>query len=359
MKSNYYAILMAGGVGSRFWPVSTVQYPKQFQDILGSGSTLLQNTFYRLAKLIPKENILILTNKMYKDLVQEQLPEVMQENIVLEPAMRNTAPSILLGAMKIIQKDKDAVMIVAPSDHYIQGEEAFLNNVRSAFETVEKEDKLITLGIKPTFPNTGYGYIQYDEHSTETIKPVLKFTEKPTFKKAEKFISEGNYVWNAGIFIWSARFIIDSFKQYIPEMHRLFIKGEAVFNTKEEQQFLDDNYEMADNISIDYGIMENSDKVYLIPADFQWNDLGTWGSLQDELPHDEYDNTLINAQVLSNDSSGNIIRTQDAKIVVVEGLKDYIIVDQDDVLMIVPKEKEQDIKKIREQALKQFGDKLG
>ncbi|MFZ0489176.1 MAG: mannose-1-phosphate guanylyltransferase [Salegentibacter sp.] len=359
MKENYYALLMAGGVGSRFWPVSTAANPKQFQDILGTGVTLLQTTFNRLAQLIPKENILILTNKEYKDIVQEQLPGVKPEQIVLEPEMRNTAPSILLGALKIMQKDENGVMVVAPSDHWIQGEDAFIANIREAFEAVEKQDMLVTLGIGPTFPNTGYGYINYDKEAETNLKPVLRFTEKPSFKKAEKFLEDGNYVWNAGIFIWSARFILENFKKYLPEMHRLLTRNEEVYNTPKEQEFLDENYAQADNVSIDYGIMENSDRVYVIPAEFKWNDLGTWTSLQDELPHDEHGNTAVNAQLMPEAASGNIIRTQGHKIVVVDGLENYIVVESEKVLLIVPKNKVQEIKDIRNQVMEKFGKDMG
>ncbi|MFD1096855.1 mannose-1-phosphate guanylyltransferase [Salegentibacter chungangensis] len=359
MNKNYYAILMAGGVGSRFWPVSTAGYPKQFQDILGSGSTLLQTTFFRLAKMIPKENIYILTHKNYTEIVKKQLPKIDEEQIVAEPAMRNTAPSILLGALKIKEKNKDALMVVAPSDHWIQEEDKFSENLQQAFDEVEKEDKLLTLGIEPTFPNTGYGYIKYDKGSEGKVKPVIKFTEKPKFEKAKEFIEEGNYVWNAGIFVWSARFIIESFDQYLPEMLRLFNKGEDFWNKDGEKEFLEENYGLADNISIDYGIMENSDSVYVIPADFNWNDLGTWGSLQDELPQDEGQNTMINCKLLPIESSGNIVRTEGSKIVVLEGLKDYIVVESEKVLLVVPKSKEQDIKKIREKVMEDFGEYLG
>lgn len=359
MNKNYYAILMAGGVGSRFWPVSTAGYPKQFQDIMGSGSTLLQTTFRRLAKIIPKDNIYILTHQNYIDLVKEQLPKVKDEQIVGEPEMRNTAPSILLGAIKIREKNKDAIMVVAPSDHWIEKDEAFISNLQQAFDEVEKEDKLITLGIEPTFPNTGFGYIQYDRECEAGIKPVMKFTEKPSFKKAEQFIQEGNYVWNAGIFIWSVSFIIKSFEKYLPEMLRLFEKGKGLWNTDQEEKFLAENYGLADKISIDYGIMENSDKVFVIPAEFKWSDLGTWGSLHNELAKDEHDNAVVNAKLFPRDAERNIIRTERNKVVVLDGISDYIIVDTENVLLIAPKEKEQEIKEIRERVMGELGDKLG
>jgi len=358
-NTNHYAILMAGGIGSRFWPVSTSKYPKQFQDILGAGSTLIQTTFHRLAKLMPVENIIILTHKEYKDVVKEQLPRVKDEQIVLEPEMRNTAPSILLGALKIKKKNKDALILVAPSDHWIQGDLEFQENIEEAFQIVAEDDKLITLGIEPTFPNTGYGYIKYNEEEGNGAKPVLKFTEKPTFKKAETFLKEGNYAWNAGIFIWSAEFILKSFKEHQPETFRLFEAGKDVYNTNDEQKFLDENYHKAQNVSIDYAIMEKSDSVFVIPAKFKWNDLGTWKSLEDELPQDEHNNTIVNGRLLPFESTGNIIKTQNNKAVVLEGLNDFVVVENDAVLLIFPKEKIQDIKEIREKAIGKFGEDLG
>ncbi|SKB77665.1 mannose-1-phosphate guanylyltransferase [Salegentibacter holothuriorum] len=358
-NTNHYAILMAGGIGSRFWPVSTSKYPKQFQDILGAGSTLIQTTFHRLAKLMPVENIIILTHKDYKETVKEQLPQVNDEQIVLEPEMRNTAPSILLGALKIKKKNKDALILVAPSDHWIQGDVAFQDNIEEAFKIVASEDKLITLGIEPTFPNTGYGYIKYEKDDAEGDKHVLRFTEKPSFKQAESFLEEGNYVWNAGIFIWSAAFILESFKKYHPETFRLFQKGNDVYNTEKEQEFLDENYHKTQSVSIDYAIMEKSDSVYVIPAKFKWNDLGTWKSLEDELPQDDQHNTMVNGRLLPLNSTGNIIKTHSNKVVVLDGLHDFVVVENDKILLITPKDNIQEIKAIREKVMAQFGEDLG
>ncbi|MDT0689223.1 mannose-1-phosphate guanylyltransferase [Salegentibacter sp. F188] len=359
MNSNYYAILMAGGVGSRFWPVSTAECPKQFQDILGSGETLIQTTFARLKKIVPPENIYILTNARYEETVKEQISGIKREQIVLEPVMRDTAPSILLAALKIQEKNKDAVMMVAPSDHWIQGVDSFINDLNFAFEAVDNNEKLITLGIKPTFPNTGYGYIKFEHSEDRRLIPVAQFTEKPTFKKAEKFVEDGNYAWNAGIFIWNASSIIENFKKYLPEMYNLFQKGKEYWNTEEEQAFINDNYHLANKISIDYGIIEKAENVFMIPANFGWNDLGTWGSLQEELPQDDFGNTVINARLLPFGAEGNIVRAAENKIVVLEGLKDYIVLENEQVLLIVPKKNEQGIKEIRQKAIDKFGDKLG
>jgi len=356
MNKNYYAVLMAGGVGSRFWPVSTTDNPKQFHDMLGSGKTLIQKTFGRLNKFIPTENILILTNERYNDLVLEQLPMVKQEQVVLEPAMRNTAPCILYAALKIQKMNPDAVMIVAPSDHWIEDEEAFANDVKACFEKCEKEQVLCTLGIQPTYPNTGFGYIEFEKEDENQLKKVAQFREKPDLATAEEFLAAGNFLWNAGIFMWSVTTIIDAFKQYQPSQFELFSKGVSCYNTGEEKGFIVENYPKADNISIDYAILERSKARYTLPATFDWNDLGTWGALYEKLDKDEEDNATVNCQTIVNDSKGNMIRTNKGKIVVVDGLEDYIIVDKDDVLLIYPKSKQQDIKKVRGQVSDTFGD---
>ena len=355
MNNNYYAVIMAGGVGSRFWPVSTQQFPKQFHDMLGTGDSLLQKTFKRLAKLIPNENILIATNKKYKELVLSQLDGVSEQQLLLEPAMRNTAPCILYVALKIKQKNPNAVMIVAPSDHWIDNEEEFTKNIQTAFTACAKEDILMTLGIQPTHPNTGYGYIEYEETASE-IKKVKKFTEKPDLQTATKFIKSGNYVWNAGIFIWSVKSISSAFEKQLPEMNRLFCKGDNVYNTDFEDDFIEDNYAKAENISIDYGIMQKATNIYTLPVDFGWNDLGTWSSLYDKLDKDENKNAVVNAKTIFKDASNNMIRTSKNKHVVIQGLDDFIVVEKDDVLLICPKKNEQEIKQIVAEVKQQFGD---
>ncbi|WP_034924530.1 mannose-1-phosphate guanylyltransferase [Gillisia sp. CAL575] len=358
-NKDYYAVIMAGGVGSRFWPVSTSKFPKQFHDMLGTGHSLLQKTYMRLSKILPYENILILTNEEYVDLVQEQLPKLDTKKIIAEPAMRNTAPCILLAAMKIKKINPNAVMIVAPSDHFINDENAFAADINLAFEAASEEDILVTLGIKPTFPNTGYGYIKYEKDDGKDLQKVENFTEKPTLRNAKKYLEEGNYVWNAGIFIWKASYIAESFKTYLPEMFSLFNDGEKDLNTSKEEKFIKDTYPDAKNISIDYAILEKSDSVFVIPATFSWSDLGTWGSLHEELAKDENNNAVVNAQLMPEDASGNIIYTKNSKVVIVDGLKDYIIVENEDVLMIVPKEKEQEIKEIRNKVMEKFDKNLG
>lgn len=358
-NKNYYALLMAGGVGSRFWPVSTEAFPKQFHDMLGTGDTLLQKTFNRLAKLVPEDQILVLTNAKYNELVKKQLPQIAQKNIVLESAMRNTAPCILLSALKVEKENPDAVMIVAPSDAWIEDEDAFVSDLQKAFDASQEENVITTLGIQPTFPNTGYGYINYNKEDSAFAKAVKRFTEKPNYEDAKLFVESGEYLWNAGMFIWSVETVLNGFKEHLPKMYALFQEGYAVYNTPDEQVFIAINYPKAENISIDYGIMEKHETVKVVPATFDWNDLGTWGSLYEKLDKDLQENAVVNAQVLASNSSGNIISTQGKKVVVVEGLKDYIIVEKEDVLVIVPKSKEQDIKEIRNAVQSKFGSNLG
>ncbi len=358
-NENYYAILMAGGVGSRFWPISTQDFPKQFHDMLGTGETLIQKTFNRLAKLIPEENIFILTNARYNDLVLQQLPRVTKRQVVLEPAMRNTAPCILYASLKIQKENENAVMIVAPSDHWIEDEEAFSNNVKTAFDYCESNDALMTLGITPTFPNTGYGYIEYDNSTNDEIKSVYQFTEKPDYESAKSFLEQGNFVWNAGIFMWSVKTVLNTFQTKQPELFKLFESGCSVYNTEFEDEFIKENYSKAENISVDYAIMEKSNNVFVIPATFDWNDLGTWGSLYDKLDKDESANAVVNSKVLLEDASGNMIRSKKDKLIVVDSLNDYIIVDKDEVLLIFPKAKEQDIKKVLQNVKASFREEYG
>ncbi|QYJ68516.1 mannose-1-phosphate guanylyltransferase [Flavobacterium litorale] len=345
MNSNYYAVIMAGGVGSRFWPVSTEQFPKQFHDMLGTGETLIQKTFSRLTKLIPSENIFILTNEKYNNQVLKQLPAVKQEQVVLEPAMRNTAPCILYASLKIKKKNPNAVMVVAPSDHWIENEDAFIANLSQSFAYAEQENVLMTLGIQPTFPNTGYGYIEYNKEDTSAIKKVSHFREKPDYETAKSFLDSGNFLWNAGIFIWSIAAITAAFEKFQPAMYQLFCNGYETYNSEAEKAFIEENYVKSDNISIDYAVMENASNVYVVPATFTWNDLGTWGSLYEKLDKDSNNNAIVNAEVFVEDTNNTIIHTDGGKTVVVNGLDNFIVVDRGDVLLIYPKDKEQEIKK--------------
>ncbi len=356
MNKNYYAVIMAGGIGSRFWPMSTSDFPKQFHDMLGVGESLIQRTFKRFEQLIPTENILISTNKRYKKLVLEQLPNITEKQLLLEPVMRNTAPCILYAALKINALNKNAVMVVAPSDHWIENEAEFLRNIETSFKACASEHILMTLGIQPSNPNTGYGYIQY--HGKDEIKKVTNFTEKPNLEKAKSFIQEGNYLWNAGIFVWSTKSILKAYQQNLPEMEKLFCVGNHVYNTDFEDDFIEDNYQKAASISIDFGIMEKANNVHVLPVEFGWNDLGTWGSLYDKLPKDKDENAVVNAEAIFRKSTNNIVRTQKGKHVVIQGLDNFIVVEKDNVLLICPKDKEQDIKQIVAEVKEKFKVKL-
>lgn len=348
---------MAGGIGSRFWPVSTQEFPKQFQDMLGTGESLLQKTFARLEKIVPIKNIQVLTNERYLQLTLQQLPKISEKQIVLEPEMRNTAPCILLSALKIQKENPNALMLVAPSDHWIEDEAAFKNDVEMCFDKCENDDVLMTLGIPPTFPNTGYGYIESDKHSLAAIKRVLQFREKPDYESAKQFLAEGNFLWNAGIFLWSVGSIISAFETYLPLMNAHFSEGKPVYNTEDEETFVSQNYGFAENISIDYGIMEKAENVYVKKATFDWNDLGTWGALHDKLVKDINSNAVVRAKTHLKEASGNMIFTEKEKLVVIEGLSNYIVVEKEDVLLIFPKEKEQEIKALLTEVSEKHGKK--
>ncbi|MEI6865873.1 mannose-1-phosphate guanylyltransferase [Flavicella sp.] len=355
MKKNNYAVIMAGGIGSRFWPISTSETPKQFHDMLGVGETLIQKTFNRLESLVPSENMIIATNKTYKDIVLKQLPKLTEKQLFLEPAMRNTAPCILATALKVYSQNPKGVMLIAPSDHWIDDEKEFLQNIQTSFDASNKDEILMTLGIKPSSPNTGYGYIQYEENSKE-IKKVKTFKEKPNLENAKKYIAEGGYLWNAGIFVWTAKSIIKAFKDHLPAMHDLFQEGAAFWNTDQEQDFIDNNYARSENISIDYGIIEKANNVHVLPVDFGWNDLGTWGSLYNKLANSKTENITIGGETIYRESEGNIVKTQSHKKVIIQGLSNFIVAEKDGVLLICPKEKEQDIKEIATEVKTKYGD---
>lgn len=334
---------MAGGIGSRFWPMSTAKFPKQFHDILGTGKTMLQQTFERIKQIIPTENIFVITNKEYIDLTQEQLPNLPKNNIVGEPMMRNTSACNIYMSQKIAHLNENANIIVLPADHLILKEDIFLEKVNQAFEEAEKNDYLITLGIQPTRPDTGYGYIQYLGNSSDDICKVETFTEKPNLETAKKFLEAGNYLWNSGMFIWSAKSILKAFEQHLPEMFRLF--SEDFYNTQSEIEFINEIYPKAEQISIDNGILEKADNVYVIPADLGWSDLGTWTSVYENAQKDELQNTKP-YKCLTYNAEGNVIRIKDKnKVVVIDGLNDYIVVDTEEALLICPKNNDQLIKK--------------
>ena len=346
MKNNRYGIIMAGGIGSRFWPESTEEMPKQFLDLLGNGKTFLQETYERLEKIIPGSQIYILTNEKYKDLVKEQLP-VKEEQIITEPAMRNTAPAILYAAKKIHKKNPEAVFFVAPSDHYIANEEIFKKNIETAFNEASQKDILLTLGIVPHSPHTGYGYIKFDKKEGKDIKKVLEFTEKPGLEKARQFVSSGDYLWNAGMFVWSTKSILDAFKKYLPGMYEKISKEDEKFNTAQEKEYIKKVFPQLENISIDYGILEKANNVFVLPAGFIWNDLGAWNAVYNQLKTTEGENVAINSELLADNSHGNLVKTRGKKVVI-KDLNDYAIIETGNVLMIIPRKDDQKVKEYRE-----------
>ncbi len=340
---NQFGIIMAGGIGSRFWPESTADMPKQFLDLLGTGTSFIQQTFNRLNKLIPSDQIYILTNERYRELIKQQLPQIIDNQIIAEPVMRNTAPAILYAAKKIQRINPDAVMLVAPSDHYIAHEDKFYENVQTAFDEATKSDKLMTLGIVPNAPKTGYGYIQFDQNGNGDIKKVLKFTEKPDLPTANRFLAQGNYLWNAGIFVWRADSILQAFKALLPEMYQIMSRNDDIYNTPLEKDFILKNFPLLQNISIDYGILEKASNVYVLPATFVWNDLGAWNAIYEQLKEKDENNVVINSDVLAENAHNNLIKTNRKKVVV-KDLNDFAIVDTQDVLMIIPRADDQKVK---------------
>lgn len=342
---NNYVIIMAGGIGSRFWPFSRTKYPKQFQDILGTGKTLIQQTAERFKTICPPENIYIVTHQDYFDLVMEQLPFLKPDQILLEPVMRNTAPCIAYAAYKIAVKNPDANLLVAPADHIITKEEEFIRIAKKTLEVTSKQqDILVTLGIKPSRPDTGYGYIQYiEDQKQEDLLKVKTFTEKPNLEYAKSFLESGDYVWNAGIFIWHSQAILKNFKEHLPDLAEVFSDISAIFYTEKEDEVIKTAYFQCRNISIDYGIMEKAHDVYVLPCDFGWSDLGTWKSLFVISDKDENQNVL-HGNIRTYDTNNCIIKTPDDRLVIVHGLEDYIVAEKDNVLMICPKDQEQQIK---------------
>lgn len=344
---NNYAIIMAGGIGSRFWPFSTSQKPKQFLDILGLGKSLIQLTFERLTKVCPPENIFVVTNDQYADLIHEQLSDIPKDNILFEPVRRNTAPCVAYGCYKIHDKNPNAKILVAPSDHLIIKEVEYLEQIRKAFDVCESNNVLVTLGITPTRPDTGYGYIQATPNSLdgfEDLKKVKTFTEKPDKDLAQIFFDSGDFSWNSGMFIWSSKSIIESFEQNMNEIHLLFESGFGKYSTDQEHDFINEIYAQCVNISVDYAILEKAKNVYVLPCDIGWTDLGTWGSLYDQVDKDEDQNAVVGKSVKTYQCKNMMISNPTDKLVVIDGLEDYIVVNSENALLICKKEDEQKIK---------------
>ncbi|MFO7843744.1 MAG: sugar phosphate nucleotidyltransferase [Bacteroidales bacterium] len=362
MNKNNYCVIMAGGVGSRFWPLSKQKKPKQFLDILGTGRTLLQMTFDRFKQICPVENIYIVTSLDYNQIVKEQLPELNQSQILLEPVRRNTAPCIAYANYKILKHNPDANIVTAPSDHLIIKEDEFVKVIEEGLEFVSNKDALLTLGIKPGRPETGYGYIQVVENKpikeNQLIFKVKTFTEKPNKELAQVFYESGEFLWNAGIFIWSLKSIMKAFDTFLPEVNSLFQEGIQNYDTEKENEFIAKTYFECKNISIDFGIMEKADNVFVYSSDFGWADLGTWGSLHENLDKDKNNNSIQGDNVFAYNLKHCIVKMPNEKLAVLQGLEDYIIVDSDNILLVCKKEDEQEIKQYVNDIKLKLGDKF-
>ena len=363
-NSNTYVAIMAGGIGSRFWPASRAARPKQFLDILGVGKSLLRLTFERFLKLCPASHIYIVTNKQYAGLVKEQLPEISDNQILTEPSRNNTAPCIAYTAFKLDALNPEANLVVAPSDHIILNEEAFIQALQQGLAFTARHDALLTLGIQPTRPDTGYGYINYEKDYSSTlnggaapsgpgIHKVLNFTEKPPLEKAREYLFSGDYLWNAGIFVWRVESVLKAFREYAGDIHRILAAGAGQYNTPAEQAFIDEAYPTTPSISVDYAIMERAPNVYTIPSSFGWSDLGTWASLHAESLPDEHGNVVQGDKVKLSDTYNCLVRAPKGKRIVLGGLDDFIIVDEGDALLIWPKNREQEIKQVTKEIEKE------
>ena len=361
MNQNTFCVIMAGGIGSRFWPLSRVGKPKQFLDILGTGETLIQQTISRFKEICPIENIYIVTNEEYRTIILEQLPEINEDQILLEPLRKNTAPCIAYANHVISQRNPNANIVVAPSDHLIMDQKEFVEVINNALNFVEDKEALLTIGIQPSRPETGYGYIQVDGSSDiegfSCLRQVKTFTEKPDLEMAKLFIESGDFFWNSGMFIWSLPTIMNAFAKYLPDMHAIFRDGAEYFRTSEERGFIQQAYGACDKISVDYGIMEKADNVFVMCADFGWSDLGTWGSLYGHLAPDNFGNAVNSPQFLPFSTSNCMVQIQESKLTVIQGLDDYIVVDTEDVLLICKRSDEQNIRQIVDEVKMSGGDK--
>jgi len=347
MNNDNYCVIMAGGVGSRFWPMSRSAHPKQFLDILGTGKSLLRQTYERFLRICPAENILVVTNESYAELVKAQIPELGDKQIIGEPSRKNTAPCIAYAISKIEKHAPHANIIVAPSDHIIMKEEEFSEAITHALTFTAENDCLVTLGIKPCRPDTGYGYIQFNAEMCNVSKRICKvktFTEKPNSEMAAFFIESGDFLWNSGIFVWSLQSISKAFAKHLPDMSALFREGTDKYDTPQETEFIRAAYTQCTNISIDYGIMEKADNVWVLSADFGWSDLGTWGSLYDHIEKDRNGNAIVGDNVMAYDSSNCIVNVPDGKLLVMQGLEGYIVVESENILLICKKGEEQQIR---------------
>ena len=353
MSSNKYCVIMAGGIGTRFWPKSRQSMPKQFLDILGTGKSFIRHTYERFAKMVPAENFLVVTNDKYKSLVLEHIPEIGEKQVLCEPVGRNTAPCVAYAAYTLLKRNPDAEMIVTPADHLILNEDDFRAIIAECLDFASEHDALMTVGIKPTRPDTGYGYIQADlslaSPRNREIFRVDQFHEKPKREVAEAYLKEKNFFWNAGIFIWSAATIVNAFRVYQPNIAKIFDRIRPMLGTPDEQRIIDEVYPQCENISVDYAIMEKAEEIFVCPSDFGWSDLGTWGSLLLQTPKDVYGNAVIGQNVQLYDSHNCIVHTLEEKRVVIEGLDGYIVAENDDTLLICKLSEEQRIRQFSEE----------
>ncbi len=352
MKNNY-VVIMAGGVGSRFWPISTIKKPKQFHDFIGIGKTLLQQTYERMLKVAPAENIYFVINKAYKNVVLAQIPQTNCQQLIMEPQSMNTAPCIAYASYKIYSINPHAVLFIAPSDHLIMFQDEFVRIAKIALEKAAAENGLLTLGIQPNRPETGFGYIQY-KFSEERIKRVKKFIEKPSLRQAKQFLYSGDYLWNSGMFIWSVKSIIQAFQQFTPDLHRVFSKANALYFTQKEEEYISSEYAKVEKVSIDYAIMEKAKEVFVIPSSFGWSDLGTWNSIYDHLEKDENQNAIY-GKVLTHGVKNSLVISNKDKAIVIEGLEDYFVVDTNKVLVICKKAQAQKVRQYVEEVKENFG----
>lgn len=355
---NTYAIILAGGIGSRFWPISREKRPKQFIDILGTGKTLIQDAYDRYKLLVQPENIFVITNSDYVQLVREQLPELTENQILGEPVGKNTAACVAYAAHKISELSEDGVLIVAPSDHLIQDTTSFINQMHTAHRYAMEHNALITLGLKPHRPDTGYGYIQYDENEVSAgVNKVKTFTEKPPLELAEKFLESGDFLWNSGMFIWSVPSILKALNEYLPEMNLTFGEGKGAYNTTIEAEHIQRIYSEIASISIDNGLLEKADNVYVLPSDFGWSDLGTWKSVHEKIATND-ENTVLNAQLFASNAVNNLIVSDSNKLIVINDLDGYFIIDTADALLICKSDQEQEVKKISTDIKKKYAGKF-
>lgn len=351
---------MAGGVGSRFWPVSRTNMPKQFIDILGTGQSLIQQTYNRFAKIILPENIYVVTNEEYIDIVAEQLPNLPAENILGEPMRRNTAPCILYANIKIGLRDENANIVVTPADHLIINEDEFLENILDGLKFITLSNSLLTFGITPDRPATGYGYIQLEENKKkERFVPVKTFTEKPHLELAKFFLKSGDFLWNSGIFLWKHSAIDQEISQHLPELYNLFMENKSVFGTSDEKTVINRVYSDAKSISIDFGVMEKAQNVFVLQTNFGWSDLGTWNSLYTLQDKDSDQNVVVAKNLLIEQSKGNYVYSNSPeKVILLRDLEDYIVVDTDGALLICKRENEQEISELLNEAKLKFGEKI-